>query len=266
MLNKKTVGALVALAMLAGMQVSAAQTATTDTLTFAPVADTYVDAAVPSESFGTATSLKVDGSSVKQSFLRFNVSGIDGRFVSDVKLRLFQKDVSPFGGRVVRISSNSWSESITWNSRPAIDGATLGSFGAVSSGTWYEISLGQAVSADGLLSLAIDSTSNDGSKWGSRSSANPPQLIVEMSSKPKPTATPSPTPTPPPPPPPGDRDVFTYRPSTDAYVSSASPATSFGTATTLYADGSPVQQSFMRFDVSGIAGRTVTDVKLRVFV
>ncbi len=273
MLSKKTIGALVALAMTAAVQVGAARAGSSETLTFAPVADTYVDAALPSDSFGTTTSLKADGSSVKQSFLRFNVSGIGGRFVTDVKLRLFQKDVSPFGGRVVRISSSSWNESTTWTTRPAIDGATLGSFGAVTSGTWYQISLGSgAITSDGLVSLAIDSANSDGSKWGSRTSANPPQLIVEVSSKPKPgtTATPAPatpTPAPPtPPPPPGARDVFTYRPAADAYVSSASPATSFGTSTMLYADGSPVQQSFMRFDVSGIAGRTVTNVKLRVFV
>ena len=267
---KKSLGVVAALAVVAALQTggATAQT-TTETLTFTPVADAYVDAAEPGTSFGTTGSLKVDGSSVKQSFMKFNVSGIGTRYVTDVKLRLYQKDTSPFGGRVVRMSSNSWNESVTWNSRPAIDGAALGSFGAVSTGVWYEISLGRAVVSDGTISLAMDSTNGDGSRWGSRDSANAPQLIVELAAKDKPTPAPttSPTPTPtPPPPPPGDADVFTYRPSADAYVSAGSPATSFGTSTFLYADASPVMQSFLRFDVTGLEGRTVTDVKLRVFV
>ena len=268
-LPKKVLAALAAVAVLAALQVGGARAQTgTETLTFSPVADAYVDAAAPGTSFGTTGSLKVDAQSVKQSFMKFNVSGIGTRAVTAVRLRLYQKDTSPFGGRVVRISSNSWNESVTWNSRPAIDGATLGSFGAVSAGSWYEISLPGAITADGTVTLAMDSANSDGSRWGSRDSANPPQLIVEVGSKEKPTASPttSPTPTPPPPPPPGDRDYFTYRPTADTYVSAGSPGTSFGTSTFLYADASPVMQSFLRFDVSGIAGRTVTGVKLRVFV
>lgn len=268
-MHKKIVGTLAALALLAALQVGGASAQTTSTLTLTPVADAYVDAATPGTSYGTTGSLKVDASSVKQSFMKFSISGIGTRYVTDVRLRLWQKDTSPFGGRVARISSNSWDESVTWNSRPAIDGATLGSFGPVSAGAWYEISLGQAVAADGTITLAMDSTNSDGSRWGSRNSDNPPQLIVTLADKPKPTPPPttSPTPTPtPPPPPPGDRDVFTFRPTGDAYVSAGSPGTSYGTSTFLYADSSPVMQSFLRFDVSGLAGRTITDVKLRVFV
>lgn len=271
-MHKKTCGIVAALALVAALTAGGASAQTSaDTLTFASVADAYVDAAEPGTSFGTTGSLKADASSVKQSFMKFNVSGIGGRFVTDVKLRLYQKDTSPFGGRVVRISSNAWDESVKWNNRPAIDGAALGSFGAVSTGVWYEISLGRAIVSDGTVSLAIDSSSSDGSRWGSRDSANPPQLIVQLASKekptPAPTATPTATPTPtPPPPPPGARDVFTYRPSADTYVSAGTPTTSFGTSTFLYADASPVMQSFLRFDVSGLAGRTVTNAKLRFFV
>lgn len=270
-MHKKVLGALGAIALLAALQVggASAQTAATATLTFSPVADAYVDAAEPGQTFGDTGSLKVDGSSVKQSFMKFNISGIGTRYVNDVKLRLYQKDTSPFGGRVLRISSNSWNESVTWNQRPAIDGPLLGSFGAVELGNWYEISLGRAITSDGTVSLAMDSSNGDGSRWGSRDSANPPQLILELSEKPKvtasPTATPTPTPTPPPTPT-GGRDVFTFRPSADTYVSAGSPATSFATSTFLYADSSPVMQSFLRYDLTGLAGRTVTDVKLRVFV
>jgi hypothetical protein len=154
--------------------------AAVETLSFTPVADTYVDSSLPSSSFGSSSSMYDDASPVKQSFLRFNVNGLDGRPVLDARLRLYNKDASPQGGRVWSISSNAWSEAMTWGSRPAIDGSLLGQFGAVQSGNWYEVDLGQFPSADGPVSLAIDSTSGDGAKWGTRETANPPQLLVDV--------------------------------------------------------------------------------------
>ena len=112
--------------------------------------------------------------------MRFNLSGLEGRPVLDARLRLYNKDSSPQGGRVWSISSNSWAESMTWGSRPAIDGPQLGALGAVTSGTWYQVDLGQFPSGDGAASLAIDSASSDGAKWGTRESSTPPQLLVDV--------------------------------------------------------------------------------------
>jgi hypothetical protein len=151
-----------------------------ETLSFVPVADTYVDSSAPSSSFGSSISMYDDASPVKQSFLRFNVSGLYGRPVLDARLRLYNKDASPEGGRVWSIASNFWTEAITWDSRPAIDGPLLGQFGAVQSGNWHEADLGQFPSGDGTVSLAIDSTNNDGAKWGTRESSNSPQLLVDV--------------------------------------------------------------------------------------
>jgi hypothetical protein len=154
--------------------------AAVETLAFTPVADTYVDSSVPSSSFGSSTSMYDDASPVKQSFVRFNVSGLDGRPVLDARLRLYNKDSSPQGGRVWSIASNSWPEAMTWGTRPAIDGPLLGQYGTVQSGNWYEADLGQFPSGDGTVSLAIDSTSSDGAKWATRENSNPPQLLVDV--------------------------------------------------------------------------------------
>ena len=151
-----------------------------ETLAFTPVADTYVDASVPGSSFGTASSMYDDASPAKQSFMRFNLSGLEGRPVLDARLRLNNKDSSPQGGRVWSISNNSWVEGATWGSRPAIDGPLLAAFGAVQNGTWYEVDLGPFASGDGPASLAIDSVSSDGAKWGTRESSNPPRLLVDV--------------------------------------------------------------------------------------
>ena len=68
---------------------------------------------------------------------------------------------------------------MTWNTRPAIDGAKLAEFGAVVANNWYEVSLpGGTVPGDGVVSLAIDSTSTDGSTWGTREYTQKPQLLV----------------------------------------------------------------------------------------
>jgi hypothetical protein len=170
-----------ALACLGGLGLAPdAASAAIETLSFTPVADTYVDSSAPGSSFEASRSMYDDASPVKQSFLRFNVSGLHGRPVLDARLRLYNKDPSPQGGRVWSISSNSWSEAMTWGSRPAIDGPLLGQFGAVDAGNWYEVDLGQFPSGDGTVSLAIDSTNSDGAKWGTRESVNPPQLLVDV--------------------------------------------------------------------------------------
>jgi glucose/arabinose dehydrogenase len=152
------------------------------TLRFTPEADTYVDNSLPTTTFGGATTMGVDASPVKQAFLRFQVSGLAGRKVGRVRLRMHQKDASGTGGRVYKLGTNTWSESgMTWNTKPAIGGTPVASFGGVSAGSWYEVDLGSAfVTADGTVSVAIDTPSGDGNKWASRESITPPELIVDL--------------------------------------------------------------------------------------
>jgi PKD repeat protein len=149
------------------------------TLTFTPEADTWVDQSRPTTSLGTSSQMRVDTDPVSQSFMRFRVSGVSGRKVTSVRLRLYQRDASRTGGRVFAMTSKDWLESMTWNTRPAIDGAKLAEFGAVVQETWYEVSLPNGtVSADGAVALAMDSVSSDGSTWGTREYTQKPQLIV----------------------------------------------------------------------------------------
>jgi hypothetical protein len=158
----------------------AAEAAEPDRFVFRPVADAYVSSSAPTTSYGTSSALWIDSSPQKKAFLRFAVSGIAGRVVTNVRLRLFQADAAPSGGRVFSLSSNSWSETITWDTRPAIDGAQLAQFGAVSNGAWYEVPLGREITEDGVLSLAVDPTSSDSARWASRESRTSPRLVVEV--------------------------------------------------------------------------------------
>jgi PKD repeat protein/glucose/arabinose dehydrogenase len=315
-------------------------TDTTETLTFVPEADTYVDSSVPTTSKGSSLGLEVDTTPTKQSFLRFPVSGIGGRDVVGVRLRMYNVNASASGGRVFSMSSDSWSESTTYSTRPAIDGSQLGSFGGVAVNNWYSVDLGaNAVSGDGKLSLAMDSTNADGARWASRHTSTAPQLIVEVAStngsnaSPSAQASASPTsgqaplavqftsagssdpegaalaydwdfgdgtarssePAPshtysapgtyearltvtdpdgatdsasvtvnvtnPPP----RTETLTFTPEADTYVVSSHPTASKGTSSGLEVESSPVKQSFLRFPVSGIGGRDVVGVRLRMY-
>jgi hypothetical protein len=153
-----------------------------ETLRFTPVADTYVSSSSPDSSFGSATSMTVDASPTKQAFLRFDLSGIEGRPVLGLRLRLNNRDASPDGGRVWGMSSNTWTEgATTWNTSPAINGPQLGSLGAVAAGNWYEVTLDPSyVTGDGTYSLAMDSTNADGANYSTREGSTPPELLVDV--------------------------------------------------------------------------------------
>ncbi len=60
--------------------------------------------------------------------------------------------------------------------------------------------------------------------------------------------------------------VRTFIPFADTYVDSAVPNTNFGMATLLKVDASPVQESYLKFQLSGLTGNTVTSAKLRVYL
>lgn len=174
-------GALVALGVL-GLSTTAATASTT--LSFTPQADTYVASNFPTSSFGGASNLFADASPIRQSFLRFDVQGLDGRTVTGARLRMTQTNGSDQGGAVFEVSSTDWDESMTWNDRPPIDGPQLAQYGPVASGEIGEVDLGRIVDSDGRVSLAVTSTSSDDSRWSSREngSLRAPRLILEVES------------------------------------------------------------------------------------
>jgi hypothetical protein len=153
-----------------------------ETYVFTPEADTYVDSSSPDSNFGSAALMTADASPQKQALMRFDVSGIAGRPVLGVRLKLNNRDSSPNGGRVWGMSSNIWTEGgTTWNTKPAIDGPQLGSFGAVKALNDYEATLDPSfVTGDGTYSLAIDSTNADGAGYSTREGPTPPKLLVDV--------------------------------------------------------------------------------------
>jgi hypothetical protein len=183
-------GALLAAAMLAGP--AGAQAPPTQTLTVTAAADTYVVSSSPGTSFGGSDLLRADASPESIAYLRFVVSGLAGRPVVTARLRLTVTGRSASGGTVHLISDPSWSEAtVTWASRPPVDGPGLATVGAVDVGDVAEFDLSGSVGADGTYVLALDSASADGVVYASREvvGGQGPTLILAVAPLPEPSVT-----------------------------------------------------------------------------
>jgi hypothetical protein len=155
------------------------------TYTFGPEADTWVYQASPSTAHGSETKVAIVASpSAKQAFLRFRVSGLpEGASVSSAKLRLVVTNDSTSGGVFNRITSTTWPESITWTTKPAIDGPQIASLGAVALSAVVEVDVTAYVTGNGTYSFAISHPSGNTNNlyYASREAttvANRPQLVV----------------------------------------------------------------------------------------
>jgi len=190
--------------------------ATADAATFSPSADAGARSDRPTENFG-ASALRVDAAPVQRAFLRFDVSGLEGP-VSGATLRVFAGSGTPDGYSVRSVASaTGWTESgLTWNDQPGL-GATLGSSGAVTAGTWTSVDVTPSVTGDGTVELALTSDSTTSLRLLSRESLFAPQLVVDTSPGPGPEPTPGPTPEPTP----GPTPEPTPGPTSDPVVAAA---------------------------------------------
>ncbi|MFL5642685.1 MAG: DNRLRE domain-containing protein [Chloroflexota bacterium] len=150
------------------------------TVTIPVSADAQVKDTSPTGNYGTYPSLRANTSSsyVYRSYLTFNVPSLSGP-VASVKLRLNVVDGSADGGRVGPVATG-WSEStITWTNAPTIGSSTLADIGAVTTGTWAEVSLPTSVvTSDGTVRIGIDSPSSDSVLYSSREGGQPAQLVI----------------------------------------------------------------------------------------
>ncbi|MGZ4153339.1 MAG: CBM96 family carbohydrate-binding protein, partial [Actinomycetota bacterium] len=94
------------------------------TLTFTPVADTWVQSDTPATNYGTRPVVRVDNgaASIKHGLLRFTVSGVGSSTIASVALRLYCTAASVDGGTIHPVADTTWIESgaggVTWNTEP----------------------------------------------------------------------------------------------------------------------------------------------------
>lgn len=154
-------------------------------LTFIPTDDASIKQNLPTTNYG-AKKLETDKSSLEHFLMKYDVSGIDGKFITGVKLRLYNINGSDKGGDFYLVADNSWSEStVNWNNAPKEAPTAVVSLAAVAAQQWYEVDVTSEVTADGIYSFKVISTSTNGADYNSKENALfSPQLIVTLDNTP----------------------------------------------------------------------------------
>lgn len=166
--------------------------AASQTTTFLPTADSYVNSSSPQINFGNRQSLRVDGSPILRSYIRFNIQGLTAG-ITRATLRIYANSSSRAGLSVWEVVNNTWSEkTLTFENAPAISNSIAVS-GAVVGYTWKSLDVTSYVKGNGNWSFALQTSGETAINLASRESgANTPQLVIET----EPLLTPTPTPTP----------------------------------------------------------------------
>ena len=163
-----------------GHSVGGIAPAATVTRDFAPVADAHVRSDARSTNYGSLGELWADSSPTTRSYLRFQVTGVDGT-VSRALLRVHAKTGHSTGFQVQRVTNTTWSEgSITYSNAPSVSSTVAATSGALTAGAFKTVDITSLVTGNGTYSLALTTTSSANVVLSSRESgANAPRLTVE---------------------------------------------------------------------------------------
>ncbi len=220
--------------------------------------DAYVKESNPDSNFDNESCIDVLSltDNRRYSFLKFNVTGMEGKTVTSVKLQLTEDDNSGEGDtqfEVRNIASGTWSEStVTWNNKPTEGSTVYGSYtgGTLSNQQLLEIPLNNfTITEDGTYQLALIATSTptDDSAFESGECANSeyrPRLIIAYYETP----------------------LIAITASDDSYAREDNPNTNynFDSCIDLLATTGYRRYSFLKFNVTGLEGKTITSVRLQL--
>ncbi len=185
--NRLTRASLVALLVLGGSFTLAQQASSASTaVTISAIADAYTDTANPNENFGSAATLRTDGSPQQTAYVKFRVPGP----VVTATLRLFATTDNAKGVDAFQVSSTEWSEnSLTDTNKPAV-GAQAGTSGAIFVNRWVDIDVTGSITTAGDYSFALNAKDSHHVSYRSReAAANSPRLVLELAGDPAPTST-----------------------------------------------------------------------------
>jgi hypothetical protein len=147
-------------------------------VTLNPVADSYADSANPAATHGTSSQLRVDGSPLVYSYLRFDLSSVPGT-ITGLTLKVFATSSSGAGYAVRGVADNAWNETaLNWNNAPPIGAANAGTSGAFSSNTLTTTDVSLLINGNGQLSMAMIGINGTAIAFSSREGTTPPQLAV----------------------------------------------------------------------------------------
>ncbi|MGH7895158.1 MAG: DUF7594 domain-containing protein, partial [Candidatus Binatia bacterium] len=154
------------------------------TVSFNPSADTYVNASKPTSKYGTSSTLLLQGSPVRQGFVRFVLTNVPPDTVARAVLRLTvgsgSSDGSTSGGTVYAITNHTWQEATTnYKTRPLVDGPALASRGPVTTNQVVDFDVTAAVNGNGTYDFALVTSTTDSLRYRSREAASgKPELVI----------------------------------------------------------------------------------------
>jgi acid phosphatase type 7 len=151
-------------------------------LTFPVVADTFVAADRPEAAQGTSRVLVSAPQGAGRTLLRFAVRGLHGA-VTDATLKVWVTSKLTAGFQVAT-TGTAWDDATTSLPGAAAAGEVVGSSGTVSGKGWAFVRVSAAVRGNGPVGLAL--LSPDGvTRFASRESGRPAQLIVRAGRQPR---------------------------------------------------------------------------------
>jgi len=161
-------------------------------LIFPALADTYVNAGSPASNFGSALTLRLDGSPDLHAYLRFMIDGLVGYPISQARLFVYSNTTVSQGINLHPVADNTWGELTTnYNNAPTMN-ASLANSGPVTAGSPVALDVTSLIQGEGLVSFGLSTANISGLSMPSRESgANSPYLLLEMQITPPDTEPPS---------------------------------------------------------------------------
>ena len=150
-------------------------------LTFKPVADSFVDNSKTGTNFGTSNGLRVDALPVVNTYLRFAVQGMGLRPISQVRLLVYAYSASTQGLAVRAVADNTWAErTITASNAPAL-GGTLAASSKVAARDWITFDVTSYITGEGLFSFGLSTPGPKAISLAARESVvYSPRLVVDL--------------------------------------------------------------------------------------
>jgi hypothetical protein len=146
-----------------------------------PSEDTYINAESPNSVYGTAKTLRIDASPDVHAYLRFIVTGLNGKTITRARLMLYTESGTARGIQVMSVVGNTWNElgTNTFNA-PDLGSMLAASFPAESD-TWIVLDVTPYVTGEGRFNFGIITESTTAVHLASRESgANSPKLSLDL--------------------------------------------------------------------------------------
>jgi chitodextrinase len=146
-----------------------------------PEEDTYVNADNPSSTYGTAGSLRVDASPDVHAYLRFVVTGLNGKTITRARLMLYTKNGTAQSIQVRAVTGNSWSElGSDYDNAPAL-GDPLAFSPPANDAAWIAFDLTPYITGEGRFDFGLTTDGTTAVSLASREAgAEAPQLILDL--------------------------------------------------------------------------------------